>query len=75
MYFPRTTLTDTIEKVVQLFEEVDLVVKSVKNSANEEYWFVKLCEDFTPEWREMKSRLLSLMINLRKKLGRDVHLG
>ena len=35
MYFPRTILSDTTDKVRQLFEEVDLVVKSVKNSADE----------------------------------------
>jgi hypothetical protein len=61
--------------VIHLFEEVDLVVKSVKNSANSEYWFVKLCEDSTPEWHEMKLRLLKLMKTLRSNLGRDVYLG
>jgi hypothetical protein len=67
MYFPRTVLTDTVGKVMQLFEEVDLVAKCVKNSANDQYWFVKLCEDSTPtEWGEMKLRLLALMRNLRK---------
>jgi hypothetical protein len=75
MYFPRTVLTDTIQKVIHLFEEVDLVIKSVKNSTNSEYWFVKLCEDSTPEWHEMKARLLKLMKTLRSNLGRDVYLG
>jgi hypothetical protein len=69
MYFPRTILTNTIEKVKSLFEEFELVAKVVKNSANPDYWFVKLCEDSTPAWTEMKSRLLKLMRELRKKLG------
>jgi hypothetical protein len=48
MYFPRTKLTDTIGKVKEVFEEFDLVAKCVKNSANNDYWFVKLCENSTP---------------------------
>lgn len=68
MYFPRTRLTDTVSKVKELFEEVELVAKAVKNSAKAEYWFVKLCEDSTPVWREMKARLLKLMRKLRNEL-------
>lgn len=72
MYFPRTKLTDTIAKVKELFEEVELVAKRVKDSANDKYWFVKLCEDSTPTWSVMKMRLLRLMQNLRHKLKENV---
>ena len=65
LYFPKTTLTNTVAKVRELFEEVDLVAKTVKNSAKPDYWFVKLCENSTPVWSQMKIRLLKLMRNLR----------
>ena len=58
MYFPRTTITGTVGEVKELYEEVELVAKAVKNSANTGYWFVKLCEDSTPTWALMKLRLL-----------------
>lgn len=47
---PRTSLTDSIEKVKHRFEdpEVNLIVRTVKNSMQSDYWFVKLCEDSAP---------------------------
>ena len=50
MYFPKSSLTDTIDKVKDYFEEVELVAKSVKHSAKAEYWFIKLCEDSALTW-------------------------
>lgn len=50
------------------------MTKSIKDSAKDEYWFIKLCEDSTPEWNEMKLRLFDLMKSLRKKLGEDIYL-
>lgn len=60
MYFPRTYLTDTMEKVKNLFEEFDLVAR-VKNSADSAYWFVKICDNNTLNWIEFKRRLLKIM--------------
>lgn len=47
---PKTELTDTYEKVKHRFENVGkgLVIRTVKNSMQEGYWFVKLCEDAAP---------------------------
>lgn len=74
--FPRTKLTNTIEKVKHLFEdeEVKLDAKTVKPSMQDDYWFVKLNEDSTLPIHELKKRLLILMRKLRYKLGEEVHL-
>ncbi len=52
-----------------------LVVKTVKNSMQEGYWFVKLCEDAAPSLQKIKQIVLLFMKQLRKDLGRDVHLS
>jgi thermostable 8-oxoguanine DNA glycosylase len=48
---PRTKLTNTIEQVKHRFEEqgIELVVKTVKPSMQDGYWFVKLNEDSSPD--------------------------
>ena len=55
-------------------EEVKLDAKTVKDSMQPGYWFVKLNEDATLSIPTLKKRLLVLMRKLRRELKEEVHL-
>jgi hypothetical protein len=62
-------LFDTEEKVRHFFERVKygLVLKKVKNSMVEGFWFARLCEDSSPKLSTLKITLASLMNDLRNE--------
>jgi len=63
-------------KVKHRFEdpEVNLVIKTVKESMQPDYWFIKLCEDSSPSLHKIKEKLLVFMRRLRAESKQNVHL-